>query len=89
MVPISQMQHPTESALETRTLLAGDAEGHTQEVATRAGMAAPNDKDWNSPAKKLPISKVHHSMHIMSMLGTASWMKEPQSRRQSLVQPAR
>lgn len=66
----------------------------TQEVATRAGTAggcpaAPEEEDWDLPARKLPISKVHHSMHIMSMLGRASWMKEPQSRRQSLVQPAR
>lgn len=68
--------------------------GHTQKAAIRAGMTGrqpvePEEKeDLDSPAKKLPISKVHHSIHIMSMPGTASRIKEPQSRRQSLVQPA-
>lgn len=64
--------------------------GHSRAgTAGRRPVVGPEEKEaLDSPAKKLPISKVHHSIHIMSMPGTASRMKEPQSRRQSLVQPA-
>lgn len=39
------------------------------------------------PARKPPISYVHHSTHSMTMLGMAKWMYEPQSCRHSLDQP--
>lgn len=39
------------------------------------------------PARKPPISYVHHSTHSMTMPGTARWMYEPQSWRHSRDQP--
>ena len=39
------------------------------------------------PARKPPISYVHHSTHSMIMLGMASWRNKSQSCRHSLDQP--